>query len=166
MRSTRTWSPMSSVFSMEAEGISKFWKMKVMMKRPRARTVQMEASDSSGVSCSCCSGSVVGVSFSSGVVAGMSVKIGSPLSAWGAGLVYRAGGLGWSRRDGDAALRSCGGGREDGDRSTRGGQLQIERVGGAHGLLDFDEMFCVHAAIGRVLPERDLPRALAQEAER
>src|SRR5271168_1017018 len=54
MRSTRTWSPMSSVLTMEADGISKFWKMKVMTKRPMARTVQMEARDSSGVSaCSC-----------------------------------------------------------------------------------------------------------------
>ena len=35
---------------MEAEGISKFWKMKAMTKRPMARTVQMEARDSSGVS--------------------------------------------------------------------------------------------------------------------
>src|ERR1700761_6409383 len=54
MRSTRTWSPMRSVLTIEAEGISKFWKMKVMTKRPMARTVQMEARDSSGVSaCSC-----------------------------------------------------------------------------------------------------------------
>src|ERR1039458_7358030 len=45
---------MSSVFSMEAEGISKFWKTKVMTKRPTARTVQMEASDSSAVSWSSC----------------------------------------------------------------------------------------------------------------
>ena len=55
MRSTRTWSPMSSVLTMEAEGISKFWKMKVMTKRPIARTVQMEARDSSGVSVRSCS---------------------------------------------------------------------------------------------------------------
>src|SRR5271170_1164443 len=55
MRSTRTWSPMSSVLTIEAEGISKFWKMKVMTKRPMARTVQMEARDSRGVSVwSCC----------------------------------------------------------------------------------------------------------------
>src|ERR1700677_4063315 len=54
MRSTRTWSPMRRVLTIEAEGISKFWKMKVMTKRPMARTVQMEARDSSGVSaCSC-----------------------------------------------------------------------------------------------------------------
>ena len=46
---------MSSVFSIEAEGISKFWKMKVMTKRPTARTVQMEARDSSGVSVRSCS---------------------------------------------------------------------------------------------------------------
>ena len=50
MRSTRTWSPMSSVLTMEADGISKFWKMNVMTKRPTASTLQMEASDSRGVS--------------------------------------------------------------------------------------------------------------------
>jgi hypothetical protein len=52
MRSTRTWSPIRSVLTMDAEGISKFWKMKVMTKRPTARTEQMEASDSRGVSVS------------------------------------------------------------------------------------------------------------------
>jgi ABC-type uncharacterized transport system permease subunit len=74
---------MSSVFSMEADGISKFWKMKVMTKRPTASTVQMEARDSSAVSWSSCCGSwvVMGVDGSSGVVAGLSVKIRSPLSA-------------------------------------------------------------------------------------
>src|SRR5580698_10505568 len=41
---------MSKVFSMEAEGISKFWKIKVMTKRPIARTVHIEARDSRGVS--------------------------------------------------------------------------------------------------------------------
>jgi hypothetical protein len=40
---------------MDAEGISKFWKMKVITKRPMARTVQMEASDSRGVSVRSCS---------------------------------------------------------------------------------------------------------------
>ena len=43
---------MRSVLTIEAEGISKFWKMKVMTKSPTARTVQMEASDSRGVSVS------------------------------------------------------------------------------------------------------------------
>ena len=38
---------------MDAEGISKFWKMNVMTKRPTARTEQMEARDSRGVSASC-----------------------------------------------------------------------------------------------------------------
>ena len=51
---------MSRVFSMEAEGISKFWKTKVMTKRPTARTVQMEARDSSAVSLSSVLGAVVG----------------------------------------------------------------------------------------------------------
>src|ERR1700722_4786704 len=49
-RSTRTWSPISSVFSMEPEGISKFWKTKAWAKMTRISRVQMEASDSSGVS--------------------------------------------------------------------------------------------------------------------
>jgi len=49
-RSTRTWSPISSVFSIEPEGISKFWKMKAWAKMTRMMTVQIEASDSSGVS--------------------------------------------------------------------------------------------------------------------
>src|ERR1700722_4968480 len=54
MRSTRRGSPMRRVLTLEGEGISKFWKIKVMTKRPMARTVQMEARDSSGVSaCSC-----------------------------------------------------------------------------------------------------------------
>jgi hypothetical protein len=55
VRSTRTWSPISRVFSIDAEGISKFWKTKVMTKRPTASTVQMEANDSKSVSvCSAC----------------------------------------------------------------------------------------------------------------
>ena len=69
---------MSSVFSIEAEGISKFWKMKVMTKRPTARTVQMEASDSSAVSLSSCldgAAVVAGAVFSSGVVAVISVNL-------------------------------------------------------------------------------------------
>jgi hypothetical protein len=49
---------MRRVFSMEPEGISKFWKMKAMTKRPAARMVQMEASASRGVS----AGSVAWVS--------------------------------------------------------------------------------------------------------
>ena len=57
MRSTRTWSPISSVFTIEAEGISKFWETKVITKRPMANTLQIEASDSSGVSV-CCFSSV------------------------------------------------------------------------------------------------------------
>jgi hypothetical protein len=55
---------------MDAEGISKFWKMKVMTKRPMARTVQMEARDSRGVSVRSCS--VVSISFAA--VATVSVK--------------------------------------------------------------------------------------------
>src|SRR5580658_4976545 len=61
MRSTRTWSPMRRVLTIEAEGISKFWKMKVMTKRPMARTVQMEARDSSGVSVRSCSADSISV---------------------------------------------------------------------------------------------------------
>jgi hypothetical protein len=61
---------MRSVLTMEAEGISKFWKMKVMTKRPMARTVQMEAKDSSGVSVRSCP--AVSISFAS--VATVSVK--------------------------------------------------------------------------------------------
>jgi hypothetical protein len=57
---------------MDAEGISKFWKMKVMTKRPMARTVQMEARDSRGVSVRSCS--VVSISFAA--VATVSVKSG------------------------------------------------------------------------------------------
>jgi hypothetical protein len=41
---------MRRVFVIEADGISKFWKMNVMTKRPMASTVQMEASDSKWVS--------------------------------------------------------------------------------------------------------------------
>jgi hypothetical protein len=55
---------------MDAEGISKFWKMKVMTNRPMARTVQMEAKDSSGVSVQSCSA----VSISFAAVATVSVK--------------------------------------------------------------------------------------------
>src|ERR1700761_1168778 len=50
MRSTKTGSPISSVFSIEPESLTKFWKMKPMMKRPTTRTEQMDASASSGVS--------------------------------------------------------------------------------------------------------------------
>ena len=63
---------MRRVLTIEAEGISKFWKMKVMTKRPMARTVQMEARDSSGVSVRSCS--VVSISF--GSVATVSAKTG------------------------------------------------------------------------------------------
>ncbi len=41
---------MSSVFSMDADGISKFWKMKVSAKSPRTSTLQIEAMNSKGVS--------------------------------------------------------------------------------------------------------------------
>ena len=41
---------MSSVFSMELEGISKAWRLKVMMNRPVTRTTAMEARNSMGVS--------------------------------------------------------------------------------------------------------------------
>jgi hypothetical protein len=59
-----------------------FWKMKVMTKRPTARTVQMEASDSSAVSCSSCWGAVVVFgSALSGVVAVISGNFGSPRAA-------------------------------------------------------------------------------------
>jgi hypothetical protein len=63
---------MSNVFTIEADGISKFWKMKVMTKRPIARTVQMEARDSRGVSVRSCSAD----SISFGSVATVSVKTG------------------------------------------------------------------------------------------
>src|SRR5580698_9123358 len=66
MRSTRTWSPISRVFTIEAEGISKFWKIKVITKRPMASTLQIEASDSSGVSVR--STSVVFTSFAAGSI--------------------------------------------------------------------------------------------------
>src|SRR6202020_2536897 len=63
---------MSSVLTMDAEGISKFWKMKVITKRPMARTVQMEARDSRGVSaCSC--------SANSGLVASVVMVSGKTL---------------------------------------------------------------------------------------
>src|SRR5947209_19573705 len=49
-RSTTTWSPMSSVSSMEADGISKFWKMKVMMKSRTTSTADVDPMNSIEVS--------------------------------------------------------------------------------------------------------------------
>jgi hypothetical protein len=59
-RSTRTWSPMSSVFSIEPEGISKFWKMNAWAKITKISSVQMEAMDSSGLSVCFCFSTMVG----------------------------------------------------------------------------------------------------------
>src|SRR5436305_9479945 len=50
MRLTKTWSPMSSVFSIELEGISKACTTNVMMNRPVTRTAQSEARYSAVVS--------------------------------------------------------------------------------------------------------------------
>ena len=50
MRSTTRWSPTSSVFSIEPEGMTKFWPRKVRMNRPITRMEQMLASASEGVS--------------------------------------------------------------------------------------------------------------------
>src|SRR5271165_1886407 len=50
MRSTNTWSPISRVFSMELDGISKACSAKVMMNRPVTITMAMEAINSGVVS--------------------------------------------------------------------------------------------------------------------
>src|SRR5581483_8156306 len=50
MRSTKTWSPISSVFSIELEGISNAWMLKVIMKSPVTSTTAMEERNSMGVS--------------------------------------------------------------------------------------------------------------------
>src|SRR5258706_726228 len=50
MRSTKTWSPMSSVSAMELDGISKACRLKVMMIRPITRTTDMEEMNSMTVS--------------------------------------------------------------------------------------------------------------------
>ncbi len=96
MRLTRTWSPMSSVFSMEAEGISKFWKTKVMTKRPSGE-------DGADGGERLKRGLVVlisgrrrrGMVFSSGVVAGMSFKFGLRSRRGVQGIVYRLN-AGWA----------------------------------------------------------------------
>jgi len=49
-RSTRTWSPTSRVLAMEAEGMTKFWKAKVMAKIQMAARTKKEAMDSGRVS--------------------------------------------------------------------------------------------------------------------
>jgi len=49
---------------MEAEGISKFWKIKLVTKRKMTKTVEMEARDSRGVSERCSAVSVVAASVS------------------------------------------------------------------------------------------------------
>src|SRR5271167_4933932 len=49
-RFTNTWSPISRVFSMELEGISKACTMKVMMNRPVTSTAAREARNSTVVS--------------------------------------------------------------------------------------------------------------------
>src|SRR2546423_11837478 len=49
-RSTKTWSPISRVFSMELEGISNACRLKVMMNRPVTSTAAMEAINSMVVS--------------------------------------------------------------------------------------------------------------------
>src|SRR5271165_4068266 len=50
IRSTKTWSPISSVFSMELDGISKACSANVMMNRPVTITMAMEAINSGVVS--------------------------------------------------------------------------------------------------------------------
>src|SRR5436305_3165730 len=50
MRLTKTWSPMSSVFSIELEGISKACTTNVMMNRPVTSTAASEARNSTVVS--------------------------------------------------------------------------------------------------------------------
>src|SRR5579864_5540197 len=50
MRLTNTWSPISSVFSIEAEGISNACRIKVIMKRPVTSTPASEARNSTVVS--------------------------------------------------------------------------------------------------------------------
>src|SRR5271165_3671856 len=50
IRSTKTWSPISSVFSMELDGISKACSAKVMMNRPVTITMAIEAINSGVVS--------------------------------------------------------------------------------------------------------------------
>src|SRR5438270_4739780 len=47
MRSTNTWSPMSSVFSIELDGISNACKLNVMIKSPTTSTDAIEAMNSS-----------------------------------------------------------------------------------------------------------------------
>jgi hypothetical protein len=93
---------MRRVFSMEADGISKFWKMNVMTKRPTASTVQMEERDSSAVSFSSCScgaemleaGVLEVEAFSSGVVVAISGKVVSA-QACVQGIVYQADRVRW-----------------------------------------------------------------------
>src|SRR5664279_1017684 len=50
MRSTKTWSPISSVFSMELDGMTKACRVKVMMKSPVTSTAAIEAMNSGVVS--------------------------------------------------------------------------------------------------------------------
>ena len=50
MRSTKTWSPISSVFSIELEGMVKACSVKVMMNSPVTSTMAMEAINSAVVS--------------------------------------------------------------------------------------------------------------------
>ena len=50
MRSTKTWSPISRVFSIELDGMTKACNAKVMMKRPVTSTAAIEAMNSGVVS--------------------------------------------------------------------------------------------------------------------
>src|SRR5271167_977857 len=50
MRSTKTWSPINSVFSIELDGISNACSAKVMMNSPVTITMAMEAMNSGVVS--------------------------------------------------------------------------------------------------------------------
>ncbi len=50
MRSTKTWSPISSVFSIELDGMVNACSVKVMMKSPVTSTTAMEAMNSGVVS--------------------------------------------------------------------------------------------------------------------
>ena len=50
MRSTKTWSPISKVFSIELDGITKACNVKVMMNSPVTSTTAMEAMNSEVVS--------------------------------------------------------------------------------------------------------------------
>src|SRR5215831_16620035 len=105
MRSTKTWSPMSRVSSIELEGISKACRLKVMMNSPVTRTTAIEAMNSSVVSFfSSCADSGVFLSFFAKVVCPCPFRIS----------------LRRSRRREGAAGRLL----HDAERATPAGQMQ------------------------------------------